>query len=309
MAQKDIMRLAEMLKAEDADRKAWDTACENSAKLDCELAEHEYDSIETDKIDMNTFGTTECEKNFDSINDIEEAEDTVNFSAYDLDEADDREPISHALDPIGVKASTANLVGQDAAQISILEAIKELTKAIKESKLQVNEKNLADIKGTIGNTLLQHRDEIFEQPTTEALRDFVKKLFDENGIDTPDSRKYIMKLQNMRNLGQAQIFINNIMMKSQNLGMTESAKDDAEFNTLLQKEKDLKTKIETIKRDIDSVQVSNLKKGIPADVKTEIDNLTSEMAGLEKTANDPTSKNKKSAQRAIKAIQGRIQKM
>lgn len=191
----------------------------------------------------------------------------------------------------------------------MVEAIRELTKALKSGKTTINEKSLADINGTIGNVLLKNRDEIFEQPSVEALRGFIKNLFDSNGIDTPDSRKYILKLQNMRNLGQAQILINNIMMKSQGLGMNESAEDDAEFNTLLQKEKELKNKVDAIKRDIDSIQMLNLKKGIPADAKTEIENLTSEIADLEKTANDPTAKNKKRAENAIKSIQGRIQKM
>lgn len=39
MAQKDIMRLAEMLKAEDAEREAWDKACENSNKQIRKLSE------------------------------------------------------------------------------------------------------------------------------------------------------------------------------------------------------------------------------------------------------------------------------
>lgn len=38
-----------------------------------------------------------------------------------LDEADYREPASHLLDPVGVKASTANLKAQDTAMISVVE--------------------------------------------------------------------------------------------------------------------------------------------------------------------------------------------
>lgn len=42
-----------------------------------------------------------------------------------LGEADDREPLSHALDPVGIKASTANSIGQDAVQISVVEGDEE----------------------------------------------------------------------------------------------------------------------------------------------------------------------------------------
>ena len=39
----------------------------------------------------------------------------------EIQEADDREPLSHALDPVGVKASTANTIGQDAVAMSVVE--------------------------------------------------------------------------------------------------------------------------------------------------------------------------------------------
>ena len=39
----------------------------------------------------------------------------------DVKEADDRELLSHALDPVGIKASTANTAGQDAVAMSVVE--------------------------------------------------------------------------------------------------------------------------------------------------------------------------------------------
>ena len=39
----------------------------------------------------------------------------------DVKEADDREPLSHALDPVGIKASTANTASQDAVAMSVVE--------------------------------------------------------------------------------------------------------------------------------------------------------------------------------------------
>ena len=51
------------------------------------------------------------------------AEDLGAIPDYSLDvpEADDRDPISHSLDPIGVKASTANSIGKDTVAMSGIE--------------------------------------------------------------------------------------------------------------------------------------------------------------------------------------------
>lgn len=56
-----------------------------------------------------------------------------------LDEADDREPASHLLDPVGVKASTASLAAQDTAAIKLAEAIDKLNDTL-------NKKNNDDKK-------------------------------------------------------------------------------------------------------------------------------------------------------------------
>jgi len=55
-------------------------------------------------------------------------------SEKQLDEADDREPTSHALDVVGVKASTATTAGQDAVEISMIDTVidEEIEKAMKE---------------------------------------------------------------------------------------------------------------------------------------------------------------------------------
>jgi len=52
-----------------------------------------------------------------------------------ISEADDRELVSHALDCVGVKASTANTAAQDAAAISITE--KELDDKIEEAMKEI----------------------------------------------------------------------------------------------------------------------------------------------------------------------------
>lgn len=46
------------------------------------------------------------------------ANDNDEVPDYSVEEADDREPLSHALDPVRVKASSASLAGQDAVSVS-----------------------------------------------------------------------------------------------------------------------------------------------------------------------------------------------
>ena len=53
----------------------------------------------------------------------------------ELSEADDRELMSHALDAVGVKASTANSAAQNAVEMSVLE--KELDDKIEEAMKEI----------------------------------------------------------------------------------------------------------------------------------------------------------------------------
>jgi len=63
-------------------------------------------------------------------------------------EADYREPASHLLDPVGVKASTASLKAQDTAQLAVveklLEKIDRLEMKLEESKKKSSRKNSSD---------------------------------------------------------------------------------------------------------------------------------------------------------------------
>ena len=57
------------------------------------------------------------------------------FKESEINEADDRELLSHALDTVGVKASTANTCAQDAASLSTVE--KELDDKIEEAMKEI----------------------------------------------------------------------------------------------------------------------------------------------------------------------------
>ena len=63
------------------------------------------------------------------------------YEDEEVDEADSREPLSHSLDPVGVKASTANTAGQDEVKMTLTEdeAKAEVKKAFDEVNKQVTE--------------------------------------------------------------------------------------------------------------------------------------------------------------------------
>lgn len=54
-------------------------------------------------------------------NESEDMKKQIDKSEEKLKEADEREPLAHALDPVGVKASTANSIEQDAVEMTLIE--------------------------------------------------------------------------------------------------------------------------------------------------------------------------------------------
>ena len=59
---------------------------------------------------------------------------SLDDSEKPITEADDRDPASHLLDAVGVKASTANLTAQDTATIKLAEAIDKLNETLNKKK-------------------------------------------------------------------------------------------------------------------------------------------------------------------------------
>lgn len=86
---------------------------------------------------------TEEEETEVDEDDVEIAEDGVS-----LKEADDREVLSHALDPLGIKVSTANLKTSDSCELSVVkEAVKKeiaKRKQQKQALLEVDLEKLSD---------------------------------------------------------------------------------------------------------------------------------------------------------------------
>ena len=122
------------------------------------------------------FGNKDAEENLWDSDLSEEELAQMGYSKDNVNEADYREPISHALDTIGVKASTASLASQDAAAISVVEKL--LSKIEKlESKIEIlesrAEKNSVD---ATSSKSVKEADTSFEDLSPEEKDDVEFKV-------------------------------------------------------------------------------------------------------------------------------------
>ena len=110
----------------------------------------------------------------------------MGYSKDNVNEADYREPISHALDTIGVKASTASLAGQDAAQFSLAEAMNNLARSMRSMNEGVDW--LEDAK----YSYFPSSDSSYKAKVMKMMKDAIKKVdFDDHVEIIPaDDRKY-----------------------------------------------------------------------------------------------------------------------
>ena len=102
----------------------------------------------------------------------------------DIKEADDREPLSHALDPVGIKASTANTASQDAVAMSVVEKDDASTD---DSKTEDADKEDKDSEADAENK----KEEKVEEPD-EKLKDG-SDLTDGDKANLKDSYKKAFK--------------------------------------------------------------------------------------------------------------------
>ena len=110
-----------------------------SAKADVisKLDRAGYQNVQILAIEAGDPDAAGCEEQSKSTND----EDVPDYS---IEEADDREPLVHALDPVRVKASTANLAGQDAVEISEVTPSKKQQDIVSEEDDKEDEEKDAD---------------------------------------------------------------------------------------------------------------------------------------------------------------------
>lgn len=89
--------------------------------------------------------------------------------------------------------------------------------------------DLTKRKGSIGNVFMGHKDELFAVKSPAEAVELVKKLFEENEINTPASRRILLNLQKSRNLSNTLIYISNVILKAQGNGVikTECDADEA----------------------------------------------------------------------------------
>lgn len=125
MAFSDISRWAEIMEAQENEKKAYDEACEKCEAEAAELDRKEIEELDEEEIDVETFEMTEAEGKAE-LADVEEEDEEVDFEAYgvkagrdrQLDEADGREPLAAIAAALGKIASTANLAGEGAARLN-----------------------------------------------------------------------------------------------------------------------------------------------------------------------------------------------
>lgn len=109
----------------------------------------------------------------------------------------------------------------------ITEAIKYWTAQLKKMD-ETKEYDLTQRQGSIGQVLMAHRDEVLNMPSSADAKEYLQQLFADEKINTPKSREILMKLDQMttqilnprRNFEQTAVYLNDVIMKAQGLGMT-----------------------------------------------------------------------------------------
>lgn len=109
----------------------------------------------------------------------------------------------------------------------IAEAIKYWTAQLKKMD-EAKEYDLTQRQGSIGQVLMAHRDEVLNMPSSADAKEYLQQLFMDEKINTPKSREILMKLDQMttqilnprKNFEQTAVYLNDVIMKAQGLGMT-----------------------------------------------------------------------------------------
>ena len=109
----------------------------------------------------------------------------------------------------------------------ITEAIKYWTAQLKKMD-ETKEYDLTQRQGSIGQVLMAHRDEVLNMPSSADAKEYLQQLFADEKINTPKSREILMKLDQMttqilnprKNFEQTAVYLNDVIMKAQGLGMT-----------------------------------------------------------------------------------------
>ena len=109
----------------------------------------------------------------------------------------------------------------------IAEAIKYWTAQLKKMD-EAKEYDLTQKQGSIGQVLMAHRDEVLNMPSSADAKEYLQQLFADEKINTPKSREILMKLDQMttqilnprKNFEQTAVYLNDVIMKAQGLGMT-----------------------------------------------------------------------------------------
>ena len=119
MAYSDIEAWRRIIEEQESEKAAYDEACEKNAAQAAELDEKDFWECGQKEIDPRTLGIEEegpddglCEE-FDS----DGVDEDIDWSQYQLDEADLREPLTAVSTALDRPASTADLAAQDSVRL------------------------------------------------------------------------------------------------------------------------------------------------------------------------------------------------
>lgn len=116
---------------------------------------------------------------------IKQAEPILSLEDEDVEEADEREPLAHALDPVGVKASTANSIEQDAVATSLREEDDEEKSDDSDDSEESDDSEDADEKEDSEDTDDKETDDEEKEESAEEPDEKLKG--DEEDKEEPDA--------------------------------------------------------------------------------------------------------------------------
>ena len=165
--------------------------------------------------------TLEC-ADADELTENADAEKLAEDGCTAVDEAacpNEEDPAAHLLDPVGVKASTASLKAQDTAMISVVEMLMKKIDKLEKRLDEAKQYDLSKRDGSITSLFIANKAAADATKSPQEMTALVKKIFDDNEIDTPASRKMLVNFQRSRSWINSLTYFYNIIQKGQGNGV------------------------------------------------------------------------------------------
>lgn len=123
-----------------------------------------------------------------------------------------------------------------------------------ETEAKASAIDLSTIEGTMSKVLIDHKDELNKITSVKELVTLLTKLFKENNINTPASRRLVMNIMAKKRLEDAQFALYNSILKGCSVGVL---KEDAPLDDEAVSEDDdlkyLETAVNNLAFDVDTL--------------------------------------------------------